>query len=60
MTGMGNDGAEAMTQLSRQGGRTIAEAEETRSSGACPANWSRPGGADWVVPLPEIADRCSR
>jgi two-component system chemotaxis response regulator CheB len=30
MTGMGNDGATAMTALRRGGGRTIAEAEEHR------------------------------
>ena len=29
MTGMGRDGADAMTRLHKQGGRTIAEAEST-------------------------------
>ena len=29
LTGMGNDGAEAMTELRARGGKTIAEAEET-------------------------------
>ena len=57
MTGMGNDGAEAMAQLHERGGRTIAEAEETAVIWGMPGELVRAGGADWVVPLPEIALR---
>jgi two-component system chemotaxis response regulator CheB len=38
MTGMGRDGADAMTLLRNQGGRTIAEANPRRLSGACLGN----------------------
>ncbi len=57
MTGMGNDGAEAMAQLHAEGGKTIAEAEETAVVWGMPGELVKAGGADWVVPLPEIADR---
>jgi two-component system, chemotaxis family, protein-glutamate methylesterase/glutaminase len=55
MTGMGNDGAEAMTLLQSQGGRTIAEAEETAVVWGMPGELVKAGGADFVVPLPDIA-----
>jgi two-component system chemotaxis response regulator CheB len=60
MTGMGNDGAEAMTELRKQGGRTIAEAEETAVVWGMPGELVRAGGATWVVPLPKIAQRLQR
>jgi two-component system chemotaxis response regulator CheB len=55
MTGMGNDGAEAMTLLQSKGGRTIAEAEETAVVWGMPGELVKAGGADFVVPLPDIA-----
>jgi two-component system, chemotaxis family, protein-glutamate methylesterase/glutaminase len=55
MTGMGNDGADAMAELHTQGGRTIAEAEETAIVWGMPGELVRAGGANWVVPLPKIA-----
>ncbi len=55
MTGMGSDGAEAMALLHAQGGRTIAEAEETAVVWGMPGELAAAGGADWVLPLPEIA-----
>ena len=55
MTGMGSDGAEAMTLLRARGGRTIAEAEETAVVWGMPGELVKAGGADWVLPLPEIA-----
>jgi two-component system chemotaxis response regulator CheB len=55
MTGMGSDGAEAMALLRAQGGRTIAEAEETAVVWGMPGELVAAGGADWVLPLPEIA-----
>lgn len=57
MTGMGDDGAAAMALLRRQGGKTIAEAEETAVVWGMPGELVKADGADWVLPLPKIADR---
>ena len=57
MTGMGDDGAAAMTRLRAEGGRTIAESEETAVIWGMPGELVRAGGAEWVLPLPQIADR---
>jgi two-component system chemotaxis response regulator CheB len=57
MTGMGNDGAASMSELRERGGRTIAESEETAVVWGMPGELVRAGGADWVEPLDEIADR---
>jgi two-component system chemotaxis response regulator CheB len=57
MTGMGNDGAQAMASLRAQGGRTIAEAEETAVVWGMPRELVEAGGAEWVEPLPKIAGR---
>ena len=50
----------AMTLLHERGGRTIAEAEETAVIWGMPGELVKAGGADWVVPLPGIADRLVR
>ncbi|MET0409338.1 MAG: chemotaxis protein CheB, partial [Hyphomicrobium sp.] len=55
MTGMGDDGAQAMTVLNSNGGRTIAEAEETAVVWGMPGELVKAGGADFVLPLPDIA-----
>ena len=55
MTGRGDDGAEAMAELHAQGGRTIAEAEESAVVWGMPGELVRRDGADWVLPLPKIA-----
>jgi two-component system chemotaxis response regulator CheB len=55
MTGMGSDGAQAMARLHAQGGRTIAEAEDTAVVWGMPGELVAANGADWVLPLPEIA-----
>ena len=55
LTGMGNDGAHAMARLHAEGGRTIAEAEETAVVWGMPGELVAANGADWVLPLPEIA-----
>lgn len=60
MTGMGNDGAEAMTELRANGGRTIAEAEETAIVWGMPGELVKAGGATWVVALPKIGQRLQR
>jgi two-component system, chemotaxis family, protein-glutamate methylesterase/glutaminase len=55
MTGMGNDGADAMALLHEQGGRVIAEAEETAVVWGMPGELVKLKGADYVLPLPDIA-----
>jgi two-component system chemotaxis response regulator CheB len=60
MTGMGNDGAQAMTELRAVGGVTIAEAEETAVVWGMPGELVKAGGATWVVALPKIAERLQR
>jgi two-component system chemotaxis response regulator CheB len=55
MTGMGNDGAEAMTKLRALGGRTIAEAESSAVVWGMPGELVRAGGAELVAPVDEIA-----
>jgi two-component system, chemotaxis family, protein-glutamate methylesterase/glutaminase len=57
MTGMGSDGAEAMARLKGQGGRTIAEAEESAVVWGMPGELVRRGGAGVIAPLEQIADR---
>jgi two-component system chemotaxis response regulator CheB len=57
MTGMGDDGAGAMAQLHARGGKTIAEAEETAVIWGMPGELVKAGAADWIVPLPKIAER---
>jgi two-component system, chemotaxis family, protein-glutamate methylesterase/glutaminase len=57
MTGMGDDGARAMAHLHALGGKTIAEAEETAIVWGMPGELARAGGADWILPLREIADK---
>jgi two-component system chemotaxis response regulator CheB len=60
MTGMGNDGAEAMTDLRHAGGRTIAEAEATAVVWGMPGELVKLGGANWILPLQEIAPQLRR
>jgi two-component system chemotaxis response regulator CheB len=55
MTGMGRDGADAMTRLRKDGGRTIAEAESTAVVWGMPGELVKNGGAELVCPLEEIA-----
>jgi len=55
MTGMGSDGANAMTQLHKQGGRTIAEAESTAVVYGMPFELIKSGGASLIRPVEDIA-----
>ncbi len=55
LTGMGDDGAAAMTELRRQGGRTIAEAEQSAVVFGMPGELIRRGGAEVVVPADGVA-----
>jgi two-component system chemotaxis response regulator CheB len=57
MTGMGNDGAQAMARLRARGGRTIAEAEDTAVVWGMPGELVKAGGADYVLPVQKIAER---
>ncbi len=54
MTGMGNDGAAAMTDLRSAGGYTIAEAEETAVVWGMPGELVQRGGASEVKRLDQI------
>ena len=56
MTGMGSDGADAMTRLRQLGGRTLAEAEESAVVWGMPGALVQQGGADVVAPLHRLAD----
>ncbi|MDO9711694.1 chemotaxis-specific protein-glutamate methyltransferase CheB [Paracraurococcus lichenis] len=57
LTGMGDDGAEAMALLRARGGRTIAESEETAAVFGMPAELIRRGGATEVMNCDRIAAR---
>ncbi|MGD0105513.1 MAG: chemotaxis-specific protein-glutamate methyltransferase CheB [Rhodopila sp.] len=54
LTGMGDDGAAAMTELRSRGGRTIAESEETAVVWGMPGELVKRGGASLVLPLERI------
>ncbi len=56
MTGMGDDGAEAMVKIREAGGITIAESEESAIVFGMPAEAIKRGGADIVAPSWEIAE----
>ena len=55
MTGMGRDGADAMTELHKRGGKTIAEAESTAVVWGMPGELVKAGGASVIAPLDDIA-----
>ncbi|MGA2042528.1 MAG: chemotaxis-specific protein-glutamate methyltransferase CheB [Roseiarcus sp.] len=57
LTGMGNDGAQAMTALRKAGGRTIAEHESSAIVYGMPAELVRLGGADRILPSAKIAEQ---
>jgi two-component system chemotaxis response regulator CheB len=60
LTGMGNDGAEAMAILSGSGGKAIAESEETAIVWGMPGALVKIGGATSVLPLQDIAAQLVR
>ncbi len=55
LTGMGYDGAEAMAEVRRRGGRTVAESEETAVVFGMPRELIERGGAEVVLPADRIA-----
>lgn len=56
LTGMGDDGADAMVKIRRAGGITIAESEETAIVFGMPKEAIERGGADIVAPSYKIAE----
>jgi two-component system, chemotaxis family, protein-glutamate methylesterase/glutaminase len=54
LTGMGRDGADAMTRIRQQGGRTIAEAESTATVWGMPRELVQNGGAEFVRPIEDV------
>jgi len=56
MTGMGDDGADAMVKIRKAGGITIAEDESTAVVFGMPREAIERGGAEIVVPSYKIAD----
>jgi two-component system chemotaxis response regulator CheB len=55
LTGMGNDGANAMAMLRQRGGHTIAEAESTAVVFGMPAELIKLGGAEAVLPASAVS-----
>lgn len=55
LTGMGDDGAAAMTELRQRGGKTIAQDEASSVIFGMPGELVRRGGADLVLPASRIA-----
>jgi two-component system chemotaxis response regulator CheB len=60
MTGMGDDGSRAVTQVHDRGGKTIAESEKTAIIFGMPGEAIKTGGIDEVLPLDEIPDAIRR
>lgn len=54
LTGMGNDGAAGLLRLRRNGGRTIAQDEQTSVVYGMPQEAVKLGAAELVLPLPDI------
>jgi two-component system chemotaxis response regulator CheB len=55
LTGMGNDGAESFSAIKKQGGRTIAESEDSAVVFGMPKELIERGGASLVLPADKIA-----
>ncbi len=60
MTGMGDDGADAMVKIKKAGGITIAESEETAIVFGMPREAINRGGADIVVPSYRIIEEIQK
>ena len=57
LTGMGNDGAQAMTDLNKKGARTIAESEKSAVVFGMPQKLIEYGGADVVLDSKDIGQQ---
>jgi two-component system chemotaxis response regulator CheB len=60
LTGMGNDGAAAMTELRNLGGHVIAESEESAVVWGMPGEVVKAGGANWIVPVGDVGGILAR
>lgn len=60
LTGMGNDGAAAMTQLFNQSGHTVGESESTAVVYGMPKALDEAGGAELMLPLDRIGQQITR
>lgn len=60
LTGMGYDGADAFTEIRRQGGRVVAESEQSAVVFGMPAEVIKRGGATKILPAEKIADQLIR
>ncbi|HXI14129.1 MAG TPA: chemotaxis-specific protein-glutamate methyltransferase CheB [Thermoanaerobaculia bacterium] len=60
LTGMGDDGADGIRLVKSQGGKTIAESEESAVIFGMPAEAIRTGSVDEVLPLANIAEAIER
>jgi len=60
MTGMGDDGADTMVEITQAGGVTIAESEETAIVFGMPSEAITRGGAKIVSPSYQVADEINR
>jgi len=56
LTGMGRDGADAMTLLRKKGGRTVAEAESTATVWGMPGELVKNGGAEFVCAIEDVTE----
>ncbi|MBU0640972.1 MAG: chemotaxis response regulator protein-glutamate methylesterase [Planctomycetes bacterium] len=54
MTGMGSDGAQGISEISKAGGRTVAQDEETSLVFGMPKVAIEGGCVDQIVPLPKL------
>jgi two-component system chemotaxis response regulator CheB len=57
LTGMGDDGAEAITRLHKAGGRTVAESEESAVVWGMPGELVKRGGATKVLNAERVAEQ---
>jgi two-component system chemotaxis response regulator CheB len=60
LTGMGDDGAQALAGIRQAGGRTIAESESSAIIFGMPREAIRTGMVDEIVPLDEIPEYLRR
>ena len=60
LTGMGEDGARGLLQLRQAGARTLVQDEATSVVWGMPGAAFKLGGAEQLLPLPQIADQLLR
>ena len=59
LTGMGHDGSDALTEIKKRGGHTIAESEDSAVVYGMPAELVRKGGASMILAAEKIAPQLS-